>query len=206
MADNTTVVMLGLGVGVDNTTLLGTYDSETGVSVRLDEPARMGKLIDIVKRYVGSVDGWPDFLKKALDLDANFRELDYQTKKLGTAKGTTLSKEAFTGDDGQAGSGFPESLAGATIEGQDGTFQVKKSGQALADYIVTESGTAGEYVIKANIYKVVVWAQYEKPLALVEGLISIKFLAFGVTNDPRLGSEEFAKLCAPAIKALPSGT
>jgi hypothetical protein len=90
MSGDTRIVMLGLELGTNKAPLTGTYQSDK-VSFKLAEPVKTGTVNDILKAYDVDTAEWPDFLKQALDLEAEIRALSYESTKKDGKKAETYT-------------------------------------------------------------------------------------------------------------------
>lgn len=197
------VIMIALEVGTSKERLVGKY-ADGKVSVELEKPAQFGKLSDLLAQYDVPVNKWPSFLQEALALDAWLWTLEYHTVTIGTSTTTTLGASTFSAASGIT---FPSELEGAQLvagssDGDKQTYTVKKNGVELK-YSATKSDT--QYTVEANVYKFVIQGLYEKPFTIVKGLLALKSLAFGITNDPALDAAAFEKACRKVLDASPSG-
>jgi len=195
------VVMIALEVGTNKERLVGKY-ADGKVSVELEKPAQFGKLSDLLEQYDVPVEKWPSFLQEALALDAWLWTLEYRSVTIGTTSATNLGSSTFSLASGIT---FPTELEGAQLvlastDGDKQTYSVKKNGVELK-YSATKSDT--QYTVEANVYKFVIQGLYEKPFTIVKGLLALKSLAFGITNDPALDAAEFEKTCRKVLDASP---
>jgi len=200
------VVMINLEVGADDKkkNVVGKYAAGR-VSVELDAPVEFGKLRALLKRYDVNVDSWPSFLQKALDLEAKLWALDYGPMTLGTTSATTLVANSFKAEKDIT---FPTDLDGAELSAdssdKDGKkYLVKKNGAEL-NYWATKSD--GTYKIEANAYRFVIQGAYAQSLELIKGLVALKSIAFGITNDPRVKEADFEIACRKVLVAEQVGT
>lgn len=193
------VVMIALEVGTTKEKLVGKY-SGGKLSVELEKPAQFGKLSDLLEQYNVPVASWPKFLQDALSVEAWLWALDYATRAIGTTKDTKLTSTnvalASNGD-------FPTELDGAELEldssDSSGTrYLVKKDGAALK-YTATKSGDT--YSIEANVYKFLIQGLYQEALTIIKGMLALKSIAFGITNDPTIDAAEFEKACRKVLDA-----
>lgn len=197
------VVMIALEVGTTKERLVGKY-SGGKLSVELEKPARFGKLSDLLKQYDVAVDSWPSFLREALELDAWLWAIDYHALTIGTTSSTTIASSSFTLADGAK---FPTDLEGAQVsldstDGDEATYSVKKNGTALK-YSATK--TNDTYTIEANVYKFIIQGAYENAYTIVKGLLALKSIAFGITNDPNVDAAAFEQTCRKVLTAAHDG-
>jgi len=191
------VVMIALDVGTTKERLVGKY-SGGALSVELEKPAQFGKLSDLLKQYDVPVDSWPGFLQEALSLDAWLWALEYRALTVGTTSSTTLTSSSFAVASGVP---FPAELEGASLV-LDSTDADKQN------YSVTKNGTAlkysakkknDQYTVEANVYKFVIQGEYENALTIVKGLLALKSIAFGITNDPSVDTAAFEQACRKVL-------
>lgn len=193
------VVMVALEVGTTKERLVGKYASGA-LSIELEKPAKFGKLSDLLKDYDVPVESWPTFLQDALALEAWLWTLEYRPMTIGTTTSTSISSNSFTVASGVT---FPTELEGAELsldatDGDKKTYTVAKGGSTLK-YTATESN--GTYTIQANVYKFVIQGAYEKAFTIIKGLLALKSIAFGITNDPTIDVEAFEKACRKVLDA-----
>jgi hypothetical protein len=204
------VVMIALEVGTTKEQLLAKY-ADGKLSVELEKPAKIGKLSDILGQYNIDVSKWPKFLQELLALEAMLWAIDYHAAKIGTTTKTTLSATDFTAASGMT---FPDELEGAELvldssDADQKTYLVKKNGSAL-EYTATLADST--YTLEHNVYKFIIEGSYEKAFTLIRGVVALKSIVFGITNDPGATAakfeEECRKLLAPPKNAntLPSDT
>ena len=197
------VVMVALEVGTTKERLVGTY-SGGKFSVELEKPAQFGKLSDLLKQYDVAVDSWPPVLREALDLDAWLWAVDYGSLAIGTTSSTTIASSSFKAASGVT---FPTELEGAQLaldssDSEQKTYTVAKNGKTLK-YSATK--TNDTYTIEANVYKFVIQGVYEKPYTIVKGLLSLKAVAFGITNDPGVDAKAFETTCRKVLQSAHGG-
>ena len=198
------VVMVALEVGTTKERLVGKY-SGGKLSVELEKPAKFGKLSDLLKEYDVPVDSWPSFLREALELEAWLWAIDYHALTIGTTSSTTITSSSFKIANGLT---FPTELEGAELaldstDSDAKTYTVKKGGTALK-YSATK--TNDTYTIEANIYKFVIQGAYENAYTIVKGLLALKSLAFGITNDPTVDAAAFEQTCRKVLTAAHGGS
>lgn len=193
------VVMIALEVGTTKEHLVGKY-SGGALSVELKKPAQFGKLSDLLKQYDVPIDSWPSFLQDALALEAWLHALEYRALTIGTTSSTTLASSSFAVAPGGT---FPKDLEGAqlTLDSTDSDkqkYSVNKNGTALK-YSATKKND--QYTVEANVYKFVIQGAYDSPLSIVKGLLALKSIAFGITNDPTVDIAAFEKACRGVLDA-----
>lgn len=195
------VILIALEVGTTKERLVGKYAGGK-LSVELEKPAQFGKLSDLLKQYDVPVASWPSFLQDALALEAWLWAINYHTLTLGTTSSTTLAAKTFATGSGIT---FPAELEGAEIVANTAsqTYSVKKNGVELK-YSATKNDHT--YTIEANVYQFVVQGAYETPFTIIKGLLSLKSIAFGITNDPAIDVAAFEKACRNVLdsKATPT--
>lgn len=193
------VVMIALEVGTNKQHIVGKY-SGGKLSVELDQPAQLGKLGDLLKNYNVRVDTWPKFLQNILDLEAKLWAIDYHATPVGTTSATTIASSSFTVAQGAT---FPTDLEGAVLaldphDTDHKKYTVKKDGTEL-NYSATKTGDS--YSVETNVYKFLIQGSYADPLTIIRGILALKSIAFGITNDPTVVVAEFEKDCRKVLDA-----
>lgn len=193
------VVMIALEVGTNKQHIVGKY-SGGKLSVELDQPAQLGTLKELLARYNVRVGAWPKFLQDILDLEAKLWAIDYHARPVGTTSATTIASSSFSVAEGTT---FPTDLEGAVLaldssDTEHKKYTVKKDGTEL-NYSATKSGDT--YTIETNVYKFLIQGSYADPLTIIRGILALKSIAFGITNDPTVVVADFEKACRKVLDA-----